>query len=364
MLAGIIGFEIRYQLKNPVFWVSIAIFLLLGFGLTASENVSFGTPGSIHENSPYAIAIASALLTLFYLFVVTAFVANAIVRDDSSGFSPIIRATSVTRMQIIFGRFIGGLTIAWLGYLAVPLGMALGSSMPWVDPETVGPQKLSFYAWNFALFAMPNIFMTSALLFALATTLRSMMASYLGAVGLVMGSRVSTSIVGQQIEYRETFALWEPLGNGALREATRYWTQAELNGRLIDLDGTMLINRLLAVGWGLAFLGVTAWRFTMTERAPSKRKLKRLAKRQAREERIAAVAPTLGGASIFARDARPSRWAQFMTRLRVEVRQVLTSPGLIVLALFAMAALLAWRHRENIQRLLKGTESRLGAKKA
>ena len=36
----------------------------------------------------------------------------------------------------------------------------------------------------------------------------------------------------------------------------------------------------------------------------------------------------------------------------------------IALALFAMAMLLAYRHRENITRLLKGTESRLGAKKA
>ena len=36
----------------------------------------------------------------------------------------------------------------------------------------------------------------------------------------------------------------------------------------------------------------------------------------------------------------------------------------IAAALFAMAMLLAYRHRENISRLLKGTESRLGAKKA
>ena len=35
----------------------------------------------------------------------------------------------------------------------------------------------------------------------------------------------------------------------------------------------------------------------------------------------------------------------------------------IAITLFAMAMLLAWRHRENISRLLKGTESRLGAKK-
>ncbi|HET6827920.1 MAG TPA: glycerol-3-phosphate 1-O-acyltransferase PlsY [Ramlibacter sp.] len=36
----------------------------------------------------------------------------------------------------------------------------------------------------------------------------------------------------------------------------------------------------------------------------------------------------------------------------------------VVLALCAMALLLAWRHRENIRRLLEGKESKLGAKKA
>lgn len=36
----------------------------------------------------------------------------------------------------------------------------------------------------------------------------------------------------------------------------------------------------------------------------------------------------------------------------------------VALALCAMALLLAWRHRENIRRLLEGKESRLGAKKA
>jgi glycerol-3-phosphate acyltransferase PlsY len=36
----------------------------------------------------------------------------------------------------------------------------------------------------------------------------------------------------------------------------------------------------------------------------------------------------------------------------------------VTVALAAMGMLLAWRHRENISRLLKGTESKLGAKKA
>ena len=84
--------------------------------------------------------------------------------------------------------------------------------MPWVDPETVGPQKLAYYAWNYALFALPNILLTSAVLFAVATILRSMMAAYIGAVLLVMGYLVTISIVGQKIEYRDTFARFEPLG--------------------------------------------------------------------------------------------------------------------------------------------------------
>src|SRR4029079_16939198 len=277
MILGITRFEIRYQLRNPVFWVALAIFFLMGFGITASENVRIGTPGAVHENAPYAIAVATAVFSIFYLFIITAFVANAIVRDENSGFAPIVRATSVTARQIVIGRFAGGLIIAWLGYLAIPIGMALGSVMPWVDPETVGPQKLSYYAWNFAVFAIPNIFLMSAILFALATILRSMMAAYVGAITLVMGYLVTSSTLGRKIEYRDIFARWEPLGSGALQEVTRYWTQAEMNTRLVDLSGLVLFNRIWALVLGLLFLGFTVWRFSMTERAPSRWRLTTLA---------------------------------------------------------------------------------------
>jgi ABC-type transport system involved in multi-copper enzyme maturation permease subunit len=335
MLLGITQFEIRYQFRNPVFWVALGIFFLLGFGLTASENVSVGTPGAVHENSPFAIAVATAVMTIFYIFVVTAFVANAIVRDEATNFAPIIRATPVTSTQIVIGRFLGGFIIALIGYLAVPIGMAMGSMMPWVDAETVGPQNLGHYAWNFAIFAVPNILLISAMLFALATLRRSMMAAYVGAVLLVMSYLVTSSIVSQNIEYREEFARFEPLGTGALSEATRYWTQAEMNSRLVEFGGTLLFNRIQAIVLALMLLGLTVWRFTMKERAPTKRVLRKLAKRAAKDERAAAVPPLKGGDAVVARGSTPSRLVQFISRIRVEVRQVLTSPGLLVLFLFA-----------------------------
>ncbi len=347
MLLGITGFEIRYQLRNPVFWVAVAIFFLMGFGLTASENVSVGRPAGVHVDAPNAIAIATAVFSLFYVFVVTAFVANAIVRDDASGFAPIVRATSVTSNQIVLGRFLGGLVIAWLGYLAIPIGMWAGSIMPWVDPETVGPQSLSYYAWPFLIWAVPNIFLICAVLFAIATLLRSMMAAYVGAIVLVMGYLITSGAVGQKIEYREIVARWEPLGTSALGEVTRYWTQAELNNRLIDLSGVVLFNRLFAIALGLVFLGITVWRFSMTERAASSWRLRRQARRQAREAKLAEAPAELDGGRIILRDARPSHATQFLARLRIEIRQVLTSPGLIVLTFLSVAftSLVLWVSR-------------------
>jgi glycerol-3-phosphate acyltransferase PlsY len=39
------------------------------------------------------------------------------------------------------------------------------------------------------------------------------------------------------------------------------------------------------------------------------------------------------------------------------------APGVMVLSLAVMGLLLVWRHSENINRLIAGTESKLGAKK-
>ena len=79
-------FEARYQLRSPLFVVAFALFFLLAFGSVTSENIRIGAGGNVHVNAPFAIAQTIAVLNLFGLFVVTAFVANVIIRDDETGF--------------------------------------------------------------------------------------------------------------------------------------------------------------------------------------------------------------------------------------------------------------------------------------
>ncbi len=337
MLLGIAGFEIRYQLRNPVFWVSAAIFFLLGFGLTASENVSIGTPGAVHENAPVAIANAFAIMGLFFQLVITSFVANAIIRDDATGFGTIIRSTSVTRFDFVLGRFAGGLAIALIGYLAVPLGLFVGSLMPWVDPETVGPNKFAYYAWHFLIIAIPNVLFSSAFLFGLATITRSMMGTYIGVVVFLMSYLVATAILGPLPEYQDLLARYEPLGMGAMGEATRYWTTAEFNTRLVPLAGNFLFNRIFVMLLALFMLVVTVARYSMSERAPSKRRLRKLARTASKEAGFAAVPPVISTAPVRAEHGSATMLAQLLMRAKTELVQVLKSPGLIVLLLLGMA---------------------------
>ena len=105
-----------------------------------------------------------------------------------------------------------------------------------------------------------------------------------------------------------------------------------MNSRLVDLSGTMLFNRIWSRSRSASlFLGLTLWRFSMTERAPSKRAAAqagqaRSARARWRPSRLCSMA-----ARRRAR-RRPSRLGPVHDRApRVEIRQVLTSPGLIVL---------------------------------
>lgn len=346
MLLHIAGFEIRYQLRNPVFWVAVAIFFLMGFGFTGSENIQLGG-GSMHENAPLSIAMALAIFSIFYQFVTTSFVANAIIRDDTTGFGPIIRSTSITKTNFVLGRYLGGICIALLGYIALPIGMMIGVMMPWVDPETVGPNGIGLYLWHYLIIAVPNIIFSSAFLLMLATTFRSMMATYIGVVIFLMSYLLTNVILSGAPEQLPHVAKFELLGIAAVREVARYWTTTEINSLFIPLSGNILFNRVFVLALSVAFVVLTIWRFSMSEKAPSKRKLKKLAKADAALAQAAAIAPVLTGGTVVPAFGSRTTLAQLMMRLSTEISQVLKSPGLAILILLAVfnALMSLWTDR-------------------
>ncbi len=332
MFAQIAAFELRYQLRNPVFWVVAVLFFLLTFGATTIEQISIGSGGNVKVNSPAAIAQIHLILSIFFMFVTTAFVANVIVRDDESGFGPMVKSTRVTKFDYLMARFLGAFLAAAIAFLVVPLAILLGSQMPWVDAETVGPNILSHYAFAYLALALPNIFLTSCIFFAVATLTRSMMYSYIGVVVFLVAYLVVSGIIGNQPELRELGAMVDPFGGAAYSNVTRYWTAAESNTRMPALAGELLLNRLIWLGVGFAALAFAYARFSFAERGVSKRKL---AAQERAAAKLAATRPQLVD-RLPAATPEAAWWPRLAARVRFEMVQVFRSPAFFVLLLIGL----------------------------
>jgi len=332
MFGKIARFELRYQLRNPVFWVVAVIFFLLTFGSVTIEQIQIGSGGNIHKNSPVAIIQTHIILSLFFMFVTTAFVANVIVRDDESGFGPMVRSTKVTKFDYLMARFLGAFVAGAIAFLVVPLAIWLGSLMPWVDSETLGPNRLAYFANAYFAFALPNLFLTSAIFFAVATMTRSMLYSYLGVMVFLVAYFVVTGFIGTQPELRTMGGFVEPFGIGAFSNAARYWTASESNTMVPALEGQLLWNRLIWAGVGLVALVLAYARFSFAERGLSKRALR---KQRRRETKLAATAPMLADTLPAARPAA-ARWTRLLSRCRFEMGLVFRSPAFLVLILIGL----------------------------
>jgi aminopeptidase N len=245
MFGHIVKFEWRYQLRSPVFWVGCLIFFLLAFGATASDNVQIGSLGNVHKNAPYAIVQALALLGVFSVFVTVAMVANVVVRDDDTGFAPIIRTTSIDKASYLGGRFLGASAAAFVVLAMIPLGIWVGTLMPWQDVEKIGPFVPSHYLVGLLAFELPTLLITAALFFAVAIATRSLVWSNVCAVALLILFFVARGATRNDPTWERLAALLDPFGPSPLTYVTKYWTASERNTLLPPFTGVLLANRLL-----------------------------------------------------------------------------------------------------------------------
>ena len=324
MFFDVASFELRYQLKSPVLWITFIIFFLLTFLAVTVPQVQIGSAGNAHINSPFAITQTIGIMAIFAQFAVVAFVANVVIRDAETGFGPIIHATRVKKFDYLFGRFAGAFLACVIVLLSVPVAMIIGSFMPWLDAERLGPFVPWHYAYAFMIAGVPTLLLCAALFFALATATRSMMASYIGLVAFLVLYVVLNAIFSRP-QYEEITALLEPYGLGALFQETRYWTASDRNTMVLPISQTYLTNRAIWLGVSFLALAGAYALFSFSARGAKK-------KRNAKEEAAVvapASAPTLR--SVRQEFGARAAWTQVWARARFEAGYVMSSPAFFVL---------------------------------
>lgn len=334
MFLKVASFEFRFQRRSPIFWVTAILFFLLTFAGMTVDEIQVGGGGNVHANSPFAISTQHLVWTIFFMFASTAFVANVVVRDDETGFGPILRSTRIRKFDYLIGRFAGAFAAVTFVFAAVPLAIWLGSLMPWLDQETLGPNRLGDYAYAFFLLGLPTVFAMSAIFFALATITRSMMWTYIGVVGFFILYSIANALVARQPELETFLAYAEPFGLAAHGVATEYSTAAERNAANPPFAGVLLANRVIWIVIGLASLALSAKAYRFAEKGISGRREKKRRLAEAAAASAKGPARALGPlpAPTFGRGAAV---ALFLTRTRFEMRQIFRSPAYFVLLLIA-----------------------------
>ncbi|GJJ04798.1 hypothetical protein RugamoR64_53360 [Duganella rhizosphaerae] len=333
MLMEFFKFDLRYQLRQPLLWVTGMILGLMAFGAATSDAIQVGGAiGNVHRNAPVVVAQLMGSFTVVSTFIVTIFIAGTVLRDSEVGISDMLFATPMRKYQYLAGRFIAGLVACLAIFVLIAVGLLLGPLMPWVDTARVGPQPLFAYLWAFGFFVIPNLVFIGALLMLLASTTRSMMLVYVGVLGFFV-LWIVAGVFTRDINNEWTAVLLDPFGVRAFSRAVRYFSTAESNAGLPPFSGFLLANRALWLVVALIFFGATLALFK-PQRAGTGRRWFGKAKPDAAG---AAPAPShLALPRTVARFGASTGWIQCWHILRFDAMGVFKSVPFLVMLLFGV----------------------------
>jgi len=335
MFAEIFSFEFRYHVRGPVFWLGLVLFFIMAFFAVSSDQVTVGgSIGQVNRNAPFVIMQLLVVMSIVGIWVNTAFVASSLHRDRELRTQELFFSTRMSKRDYLLGRFAGALTVALTIFVGICLAILVGSWMPWLDSERVGPFQLMPYVFSFLILVLPNVLSTGSIFFAVAVTTRSMIWTYVSVVGFFVGYLISQAMLGD-VDNERIGALLDPFGFAAFTLATKYWTVADKNTALIPLGRDLLLNRAIWLGVAALFVAYAYWSFKFGTDVGRSRKGKQSKSVDAEPEALSSHA------HVWHR-RRPSPFTiglglrQLWQQTRIETRGVVLSAPFLVICAFGM----------------------------
>jgi ABC-type transport system involved in multi-copper enzyme maturation permease subunit len=234
---------------------------ILAGGAIDSVRFNFdGGGGKILATSPYLII--SYLLSLDYLgiIIIAAIVANPVYRDFEYNAHSLFFTKPLSKWDYLGGRFLGSCAIAVFVLIGMAMGLILGSVMPFLNKDMVGPIHLLYYIQPYITIIIPNLLFMGMIFFMLATLMRNMLPVYVGSVVLLILLGVAGQLTST-IKNDFLAALLDPTGADAIDYITKYWTVAQKNSNLIPFSGALLYNRIIWVGVAALLFAILFYRF-------------------------------------------------------------------------------------------------------
>ncbi|NML63220.1 ABC transporter permease subunit [Massilia sp. RP-1-19] len=266
-------FEARQRLKLLSTWVYFGMFFALAMlwmaaagGVFKEAVVTFG--GKVLINAPRSIDLTVAFLGCLGVVVVAAIAGRSVQQDFEYDMHHFFFSAPIRKADYVFGRFFGACFTMAIVFSSIVLGAWLGTWIPGIEPDRLGPSSVMMYLRPFVFTLLPNLFIFGSIFFVLAALTRRMMPVYVASVVMMIGYIVAPQLA-RDLDYKTLAALIDPFGTTALIRVTEYWPIAERNVRTIPFEGVYLLNRLIWSGFGLVVLLLGYWRFHFISSADS-----------------------------------------------------------------------------------------------
>ncbi|MBB6610575.1 ABC transporter permease [Pontibacter sp. Tf4] len=257
--------EFNYQFRSVPAWLYFIVQSALAFLWMVGNYVHDARDGYFLFNAPIVIGAVTVLGCVAWLLIGASVAGSAAARDTETRMFSLTYTTSASKAEYLGGRFLAAFLINSIILFGIPLGILISLYCTGVEPDIMGPFRLSAYLTTFFYLILPNTLIVTAIQFSLAALTRRAMASYLGGALLF----VAAFILGQLLQDKGEWGnLIDPVGFTPIQsQLSNEWSPQEKNTRLLALEGTLLLNRLLwlSVATGMLILTYFRFRFTLPQ---------------------------------------------------------------------------------------------------
>lgn len=263
MFFKIFSFEIKYWVKNPLFYIYLgSLFAISTLAMASSagifDSVTVTRSSIAYINSAIALNNFINGFSILAFFLIPSIVGGTINKDYSSNTSNVLYSYPFTKTDYLLAKYLSGLVVTILVLLSIALGAIIGGYLPGTNPELLGEFNLLNYLQPYLIYIIPNLIFFSAIIFGVVTFSRNISAGFVAVIALFLLQGVAETIVGN-LDNKELGALLDPFGASASTYYTEYWTVAEQNENLLPFEGYIIYNRLIWGGLGLLiFMSVFA----------------------------------------------------------------------------------------------------------
>ncbi|MCX2744136.1 M1 family aminopeptidase [Mangrovivirga sp. M17] len=283
MVSNLIKFELFYQRKQRSLYLLSILFLLIGI-VVGSKGYA---PANINYDSMFQLSFNTGIMTLGVPFIAMFFAISGVIRDNKHQLEQIVYSTPVDKKQYFISRLSGVICFSIITFTPFLIGFYVGTLSPELDPDRISGFNLMNYIRTFLIFIIPNVIISSAIIFTVALLTKNNLATYLSAIciyaayilcSMVLNSPIMAQSIPATPEGLMIASLADPFGMSAIFEQTQFWTTFQKNNQSIQLAGYLLWNRIiwLSLSGVILFVGYFSFSFRkIRNKARQKKQSKR-----------------------------------------------------------------------------------------